>query len=71
MGAELQSHAYLGAFMEMAPQMKAWKIGEQSYIEEQLRTAINDVAVNGTPSEVALLEAEESINAKLAQLFGL
>ncbi len=64
MATDLQSNVYIGSIIKMAPKMKSWKMGEQSYIEAQLRTAINDVVVNEVESYVALKEAEDTINEK-------
>lgn len=66
LGAEIGDDKYVGAFIEMAPTMKAWKMGEQGFIEESLRTAINDIVVGDKEIATALKDAQERINAKLA-----
>ncbi|MCK9368763.1 sugar ABC transporter substrate-binding protein [Candidatus Dojkabacteria bacterium] len=68
LASELSSEPYLKAIIEMAPTMKSWKMGEQTYIEESLRTAINDVIVGGIDSTDALKDAQERINTKLADI---
>ncbi|WKZ30720.1 MAG: sugar ABC transporter substrate-binding protein [Candidatus Dojkabacteria bacterium] len=69
MGSELADQPYVAAIIEMAPNMTAWKMGEQTYIEQRLRDAITDVAENNVQAEQALFEAEEDINERLADLF--
>jgi maltose-binding protein MalE len=67
MASELDSNPYAAAFIDMAPTMKSWKMGEQTVIEERIRTAINDVAEGGVDILQALRDAEEKINEELAQ----
>lgn len=67
LATELASNPYAGAYSKMAPNMKAWQMGEQGYTEESLRTAINDVVEGGADPETALKEAETRINTKLAE----
>lgn len=69
MASELSNKPYVGAIITMAPDMQAWKMGEQGYIEKRLREAITDVAQNGVDADQAMLEAEKDINKKLAELF--
>lgn len=68
MATELQDNPYAAAFVQMAPTMKAWKMGEQAFVEESIRTAINDVAEGGVDIIQALREAEERINEELIKL---
>jgi multiple sugar transport system substrate-binding protein len=65
MSSELINNVYAGSIIKMAPNMKAWKMGEQTYIETQLRTAIHDVVVNEKEPQNALKQAQDAINAKL------
>lgn len=67
LSSELSSHPYLSAFMEMAPTMQSWKMGEQGYIEESINTAINDVVEGGIQINSALSDAETRINEKLLE----
>jgi multiple sugar transport system substrate-binding protein len=63
MASELEANPYAAAFVKMAPTMKAWKfVGDQSFVEESIRTAINDVAEGGVDILQALRDAEERIN---------
>jgi hypothetical protein len=43
-------------------------MGEQVFVEESIRTAINDVAEGGIDIIQALRDAEERINGELAKL---
>lgn len=65
---ELEEDTYLKAIMEMAPTMQAWKMGEQGFVEESLRTAIDDVINGASATEVALKNAQQRINDKLAEV---
>ena len=67
LGSELLDQPYVGAIIEMAPTMTAWKMGEQGYVEENLRTAINQVN-NGAGAEEALRDAQKNINTKLIDI---
>jgi len=65
---ELATHPYAGAFVTMAPTMKAWKMGEQGAVEDNLRTAINQVIEGGESASDAMLEAQTRINEKLLEV---
>lgn len=69
MASELTGEPYVGAIVEMAPNMTSWRMGIQSFIEEELRNAINEVSINDVTPENAMIEAEEAINTELAKLF--
>lgn len=68
MSIELQTDPYVSAFMNMAPTMTAWKMADQPYLEESLRTAINDVIAKDIRPNEALLEAQDRINARLSEV---
>lgn len=68
MASQLEDQAYVGAIIEMAPNMKAWKMGEQAFTEEELRNAITSVSENDMESAQALRVAEENINERLAEI---
>lgn len=68
LAGELENNPYAGPIVEMAPSMDAWPLGDQTYIEDSIRTAINDAAVNNTQASQALGDAEDRINSKLAEL---
>lgn len=64
---EISGNPYLSAIADMAPTMKAWKMGDQTAIEEILRTMINSVTDNGVNAQTALKDAEDAINTKIAE----
>jgi maltose-binding protein MalE len=64
MKSEVSDNRYLTAYAQMSPTFESWQMGNQTYIEDILRTAINDVGVNNVQPNVALKEAETKINAK-------
>ncbi|MCC7290131.1 extracellular solute-binding protein [bacterium] len=68
MSFELESDPYAGAFMQMAPTFTAWKMGDQVFIEESLRTAINDVVGRGVRIPDALKDAQDRINQRLSEV---
>lgn len=68
MSFELEADPYTGAFMNMAPTMQAYKMGDQQYIEESLRTAIDDVVGKDSRVPDALKEAQDRINARLLEV---
>ncbi|MBD3329114.1 extracellular solute-binding protein [Candidatus Dojkabacteria bacterium] len=68
LAGELSDNPYAAPIVEMAPSMDAWVMGDQTYVEDSLRTAINDVAVNNKNASQALSDAEDRINSKLAEL---
>lgn len=65
MSGLLSSNPYAGAIIQMAPDMKAWKMGEQTFVEQSLRDAITNVVENGQTSTDALSVAQKDINDKL------
>jgi multiple sugar transport system substrate-binding protein len=67
MNAELADNPYTSALAYMAPYMKSWQFGEQSFVEEKLKEAITQhVQRNQTNSESILRTAEQEINLRLA-----
>lgn len=67
MAEEISNNPYVSPILQMAPTMKSWKMGDQSYVENVLRTTINDVVVNGVNPSTAMQDAEDSINSHLAE----
>lgn len=65
---ELSTNPYASPIMKMAPTMRAWQMGEQGYVEESLRTAINSVIASDIAPGTALKEAETRINLKLIEV---
>ncbi len=68
MALELETDPYVGAFIKMAPTMTAWKMGDQSFIEESFRTAINDIIAKDVRANEALLDAQTRINNRLSEV---
>lgn len=68
MANEMKNQPYIGAIAEMAPYMTSWKMGIQAFTENELREAINEVAVNDKEPASAMKTAEENINEKLAEV---
>lgn len=64
---ELADQPYVGAIIEMAPQMQSWKMGEQAAVEEALDTAITSAIGGSTETSSVLKTAEETINQKLSE----
>ena len=70
MASDLASHKYLGAYIEMAPNMTSWKMGEETFIKQELIQAVDKRLGNSNVrSEQVLGEAEAAINLKLGELF--
>ncbi len=66
MNDELASNEYLSALAYMAPYMKAWQLGEQGFVEEILKNAIEDNVERNKYIPSILSTAENEINLKLA-----
>lgn len=66
MNQELKDSQYTQALGYMAPYMKSWQMGEQSFVENILKKSITDVVEGEDESEYVLKNAEEEINIKLA-----
>ena len=66
MNAELSENKYTQALAYMAPYMKSFQVGEQSFVEYQLRQAITAVAENKKSTKSILQAIQDEINIKLA-----
>ena len=66
MNTELLDSEYTEALGYMAPYMKAWQMGEQSFVEEKINQAITDVVENRKNSTSILRNVQEEINQRLA-----
>lgn len=64
---EMIGKPYVSAIAEMAPYMKSWQMGDETYVKTALADAITSVIENGTDVSVALKKAESTINSRLAQ----
>jgi multiple sugar transport system substrate-binding protein len=65
--SEMVDKKYVSAIAEMAPYMKSWQMGDESFVKTAINDAITAVVENGTNSNTALREAEKDINDQLAQ----
>lgn len=66
LNSTLLTNPYTKALAEMAPSMKSWQMGDQSFVEDLLRNAITDVVENNQEPSSALSNAEKDINDQLA-----
>ncbi len=64
---ELESNNYLQSYSVMAPYMQSWTMGDQSFVEQTLNTAITEILQDGENIESAMGSAERDINDQLAQ----
>jgi ABC-type glycerol-3-phosphate transport system substrate-binding protein len=64
--SDLLANPYTKAIAEMALYMKAWQMGDQSFVEELLREAITQVSENNGDPKSVLTEIEKDINDQLA-----
>jgi hypothetical protein len=51
----------------MAPSMRAWRMGDQYFVENKLNEAITSVIEDGTDPSMALEDAQAEINDQLAE----
>jgi hypothetical protein len=51
----------------MAPNMKSWGMGDQSFVEMILNNAITEVIQDQKDIEITLRNAEQDINDQLAE----
>ncbi|MGI6423256.1 MAG: ABC transporter substrate-binding protein [Candidatus Dojkabacteria bacterium] len=66
LNSDLLENPYTNAIAEMAPAMKSWQMGDQSYVEELIRGAITQVSEGKGEPKSVLGKAEEDINNQLA-----
>jgi len=67
---EIAASAYVGSFIEMAPNYVGWHIGDQKTTEAALNKAISDVSEGRNTSSAALEEALTTVNEKMSELYG-
>ncbi|MDD3474540.1 MAG: extracellular solute-binding protein [Candidatus Dojkabacteria bacterium] len=63
----LASQSYIEAYAIMAPYMESWNMGDQSFVEETLRSAITSIIEDGDDIESAMKNAQQDINDQLAE----
>ncbi len=66
LNSDLLSNPYTKAIAEMAPYMKSWQMGDQSFVEELLRNAITEVVENNREPASILSNTQKDINNQLA-----
>ncbi len=66
MNRELAENEYTKALAYMAPFMKSIQVGEQAFVEDELRKAITAVVENGRSNKSTLQTTQDLINARLA-----
>ena len=66
MNSELLENKYTKAIAQMAPYMKSWQMGEQSFVEDLLKDAITAIVENRQDSSSVLIKIQADINEKLA-----
>jgi multiple sugar transport system substrate-binding protein len=64
---KLKENPYLEAYSTMAPNMKSWGMGDQSFVEQILNRAITEIVQDGRSIDSALTDAQIDINDQLAQ----
>lgn len=64
-----ENNPYLSPIVEMSPYFKSWHMGDQIYIEEELRTAIYVVSESDASITLTLSETEKNINNKLGNYY--
>ncbi len=70
LASELSDAPYVAAFVEMAPYMTSWKMGDQQTAETSINKAISDVIDERDTETNALTTAVETINEKLLEIYG-
>jgi multiple sugar transport system substrate-binding protein len=64
---ELENNNYLQPYSVMAPHMQSWPMGDQTFVEQTLNTAITEIVQDGESLENAMESAQQDINDQLAQ----
>lgn len=69
LGEDILNTPYVDVFIEMAPTMTSWKMGDETTAKESLDTAITDVVERGVREQEALDTAVETLNQKLSTIY--
>lgn len=64
---EMKGKTYVDAIAQMAPYMKAWQMGDESFVNSTFNEAITKIVENKESVSNVLRDAENAINTKLAQ----
>ena len=62
----MKGKQYVDAIAKMAPYMKSWQMGDESFVKATINEAITKIIENGMEVSSALKQAETTINEKLA-----
>ncbi|MBN2100932.1 sugar ABC transporter substrate-binding protein [Candidatus Dojkabacteria bacterium] len=66
---EIKDSPYAGVFIQMAPSMVSWKLGDQKTTEDAINTAISDVVDGRETESAALKDAVDTINSKNQEIY--
>lgn len=66
LNGDMKGKQYVDAIAKMAPYMKSWQMGDESFVKATINEAITKIIENGTDVSSALKQAETTINEKLA-----
>jgi len=67
LNSSLESNTYLEAYATMAPYMQSWGMGDQTFVEQTLNTAITEIVEDGDSIQSAMRNAQVDINDQLAE----
>jgi len=66
LNSSMKDKTYVSAIAEMAPNMKAWQIGDETFVKSTLNEIVTNILESGMDINEALRKAETAINEKLA-----
>ncbi|MHC1716517.1 MAG: ABC transporter substrate-binding protein [Candidatus Dojkabacteria bacterium] len=66
LNSSMKDKAYVSAIAEMAPKMKAWQMGDESFVKSTINQVVTDILETNADISVSLKKAETLINEKLA-----
>lgn len=69
LSGELEEVPYVGVFIQMAPMMTSWKMGDQQTTEAAINQAISDITDGRKRESEALIDAVKAINLKNAEIY--
>lgn len=63
---KMKNGKYVDSIAKMAPYMRSWQMGDESFVKSTINQAITRIVENGMDVSSALKQAETAINEKLA-----
>ncbi len=66
LNSSMVDKAYVSAIAEMAPEMRSWQMGDESFVKSTLNEVVTNILESGMDINEALRKAETAINEKLA-----